>query len=74
MEEVICIDLWKKFLLENDRNEAVKYFWRNILRSHNSGLGEGNPKYEKALKEHIEYADHIEDWYVTTFQQEVGEK
>lgn len=74
MEEGICVELWPEFLLENDRNEAVKYFWRNILRSTNSGLGEGNPNYEKALKQHIEYADHIEDWYVTTFQQEVREK
>ncbi len=74
MEEGICIELWLEFLKESDRNEAVKYFWRNILRSYNSGLGEGNPDYEKALREHIEYADHIEEWYNTTFQQEVREK
>ena len=74
MEEGICIKGWKNFLLKNDRNEAIKYFWKYILISGNSKLGEGNPKYEKALKEHIEYADHIEEWYDTTFQREVREK
>lgn len=74
MEEGICKGKWPDFLKENDRNAAVKYFWENILRSYNSGLGEGNPKYEKALKQHIEYADHIENWYDTTFQKEATEK
>ncbi len=69
MEEGICSGTWPNFLKENDRNEAVIYFWRYLLISKSSGLGEGNPKYEKALKEHIKYADHIENWYDMTFQQ-----
>ena len=33
------------------------------------GICRGNSDYETALEEHIKYADHIEDWYATTFQQ-----
>ena len=69
MEEGICVGLWPDFLKENNRNVAVENFWSKILISGSSILGKGNPDYEKALEEHIEYADHIEDWYVTTFQQ-----
>ena len=69
MEEGICSGIWPDFLKENNRNVAVENFWSKILISGNSILGKGNPDYEKALEEHIEYADHIEDWYVTTFQQ-----
>lgn len=57
------------FLNYVERNEAIRYFWRYILISGNSLLGKGNQDYEKAFEEHIEFADNIEDWYVTTFQQ-----
>lgn len=53
---------------------GITNFWRHILISRNSILGEGNSGYEKALREHIDYADHIEEWYNTTFQQEIREK
>lgn len=69
MEEGKCSGRWPVYLNYNERNEAITYFWRHILISGNSLLGEGNPYYEKALEEHIKFADHIEDWYVTTFQQ-----
>ena len=74
MEKGKCKGRWPNFLEESDRNIAIKYFWEKILISGSSMLGEGNPTYEKALREHIDYADHIEDWYDITFQQEVREK
>ncbi len=75
MEKGICRGKWPDFLKENNLKKAIVYFWTEILKSSSSGLGEGNPTYEKALKEHIEYADHIENWYDMTFQQQgMGEK
>ncbi len=69
MEEGKCSGIWPDFLKENDRNAAIERFWSDILISGNSLLGKGNPDYETALAEHIKFADHIENWYVTTFQQ-----
>ncbi len=69
MEKGICRGKWPVFLNYVERNEAIRYFWRYILISGNSLLGKGNQDYEKAFEEHIEFADNIEDWYVTTFQQ-----
>lgn len=72
MEEGICKKYWNIFLGKDDRNEAIRYFWENILRSGNSLLGEENPSYKKAFEDHIEYADHIEDWYDAAFQRSGG--
>ena len=73
MEQGICKGKWEDFLAINDRDEAVVYFWRRIEISGASIKGPGDPDYESALADHISFADSIENWYETTFQQEAGE-
>lgn len=63
---------WKKFLSKDSTDEAVKIFWSRIEIAWASLQGEGTSEYQKGLKERINYADTITDWYNTTFNQEEG--